>query len=242
MLFGIAKEVPMLTVRKAAERGHANFGWLDSHHSFSFGQYHDPKHMGFGPLRVINDDRVAAGMGFGEHGHDNMEIVSYVIEGALAHRDSLGSGSTLTQGFVQRMSAGTGIRHSEFNRSKTDPVHFLQIWILPEARGLTPSYEERHFSDAERRNTLRLVAAGTPTDGALKIHQDAAIYASVLETGKSLAHAIKPGRSAWLQVARGSLEANGQSLAEGDGLAVKDETKLTLTSTSDSEFLLFDLN
>jgi quercetin 2,3-dioxygenase len=231
----------MIIHRKASERGHADFGWLDSHHSFSFGQYYDPSHMGFGALRVINDDRVAGGGGFDTHGHKDMEILSYVLEGGLAHRDSLGSGSVLRPGDIQVMSAGTGVRHSEFNASQNDPVHFLQIWIIPEKQGLQPSYAEQHFPEAERRNRLRLIASSDARDGSLKIRQDAAIHASVLEAGASLSHSLKPGRRYWLQVAAGGLAVNGHALVEGDGLALVKEDNLAITARTKSEFLLFDL-
>jgi quercetin 2,3-dioxygenase len=232
----------MITLRKSGERGHANFGWLESRHSFSFGQYHDPRHMGFGPLRVINDDRVVGGAGFGTHGHADMEIVTYVLEGGLAHRDSLGHGSTIKPGDVQRMSAGTGIEHSEYNASKTEPAHFLQIWILPERQGLAPSYEEKHFPEAERRNQLKLVAARQPSNGALTIHRDVAIYAALLDDGASVRHSLTPGRRAWLQIARGGAEVNGIALEEGDGLSAADETELRITGRGSAEFLLFDLD
>ena len=231
----------MIIHRKAIDRGHADFGWLDSHHSFSFGQYYDPSHMGFGALRVINDDRVAGGGGFDTHGHKDMEILSYVLEGGLAHRDSLGSGSVLRPGDIQVMSAGTGVRHSEFNASQNDPVHFLQIWIIPEKQGLQPSYAEQHFPEAERRNRLRLIASSDARDGSLKIRQDAAIHASVLEAGASLSHSLKPGRRYWLQVAAGGLAVNGHALVEGDGLALVKEDNLAITARTKSEFLLFDL-
>jgi quercetin 2,3-dioxygenase len=231
----------MIFHRKASERGHADFGWLDSHHSFSFGQYYDPSHMGFGALRVINDDRVAGGGGFDTHGHKDMEILSYVLEGGLAHRDSLGSGSVIRPGDVQLMSAGTGVRHSEFNASQHDPVHFLQIWIIPEKQGLEPSYAEQHFPEAQRRNRLRLIASADGRDGSLKIRQDAAIHASVLEAGASLSHSLKPGRRYWLQVAAGALAVNGHALVEGDGLALVKEDHLAIAARTQSEFLLFDL-
>jgi len=231
----------MIIHRKASERGHADFGWLDSHHSFSFGQYYDPSHMGFGALRVINDDRVAGGGGFDTHSHKDMEILSYVLEGGLAHRDSLGSGSVIRPGDVQLMSAGTGVRHSEFNASQDDPVHFLQIWIIPEKQGLQPSYAEQHFPEAERRNRLRLIASSDARDGSLKIRQDAAIHASVLEAGASLSHSLKPCRRYWLQVAAGTLHVNGHALVEGDGLALAKEETLAITARTKSEFLLFDL-
>lgn len=231
----------MITHRKANERGHADFGWLDSHHSFSFGQYHDPNHMGFGALRVINDDCVAAGGGFDTHGHKDMEIISYVLDGALAHRDSLGSGSVIRPGDVQVMSAGTGIRHSEFNASKTDPVHFLQIWIIPQMQGLKPSYAEKHFPEAERLGKFRLIASPDGRDGSLTIRQDAAIHAAVLEADGELVHSLAKGRRYWLQVAKGELDVNGKTVMEGDGLAVARETSLAIWARSRSEILLFDL-
>jgi redox-sensitive bicupin YhaK (pirin superfamily) len=231
----------MIVHRKAKDRGHADFGWLDSHHSFSFGQYYDPKHMGFGALRVINDDRVAGGGGFDTHGHKDMEIVSYVLEGALAHRDSLGSGSVIRPGDVQLMSAGTGIRHSEFNASETDPVHFLQIWIIPEKQGLEPSYAEKHFPEADRLGRLRLIASPDGREGSLKIHQDAAIHAGLLAAASDLVHPLNPGRRYWLQVARGELDVNGEPVMEGDGLAIVKEEALTIAAKAKSEILLFDL-
>lgn len=231
----------MLIHRKAKDRGHADFGWLNSRHSFSFGQYYDPNHMGFGALRVINDDRVAGGAGFDTHGHKDMEIFSYVLEGALAHRDSLGSGSVIRPGDVQLMSAGTGIRHSEFNASPEDPVHFLQIWVMPEKQGLKPAYAEKHFPEAERRNRLKLIVSPDGRDGSLKIHQDASIHAGVLEEGASLKEALKPERRYWLQVAKGALDINGETVADGDGLAVVNEESLAIKANVRSEILLFDL-
>ncbi|MFN3892048.1 MAG: pirin family protein [Beijerinckiaceae bacterium] len=230
----------MLQVRKAAERGRADFGWLDSRHTFSFGEYYDPNFMGFGPLRVINDDRVAPGAGFGAHGHRDMEIVSYVLDGALAHKDSLGTGSTIRPGDVQRMSAGTGIRHSEFNASGTEPVRFLQIWLLPETNGLAPSYEQKTFAD--RAGKLRLVASRDGRDGSVTMHTDADLYAGVLATGDKAVHAFAPGRIGWVQVARGSVEVNGVPLSEGDGLAIADEAAITLVAReSETEALVFDM-
>lgn len=231
----------MITHRKANERGQADFGWLDSRHSFSFGQYYDPRHMGFGALRVINDDRVAAGGGFDTHGHKDMEIVSCVLEGALAHRDSLGSGSVIRPGDVQVMSAGTGIRHSEFNASNTDPVHFLQIWIIPQTQGLKPAYAEKHFPEAERLGKLRLIASPDGREGSLTIRQDAAIHAAVLERDAELVHPLAEGRRYWLHVAKGTLDVNGKTVMEGDGLAVVNETTLAIRAGSRSEILLFDL-
>jgi quercetin 2,3-dioxygenase len=237
-----SKERNMLTFRRAEERGRANFGWLDSRHSFSFGHYFDPAHMGFGPLRVINDDRVAAGEGFPTHPHADMEIVSYVLEGALEHKDSLGTGSVIRPGDVQRMSAGSGIRHSEFNASKTEPVHFLQIWIVPEKKGLKPSYEQKAFSREEKRGVLRLVGSRGGRDGSVTIHRDVDLYATVLGEGETVTHALAPGRQAWVQVARGSARLNGEQLYPGDGVAVAEPGSLELAGTSeDAEILLFDL-
>jgi redox-sensitive bicupin YhaK (pirin superfamily) len=230
-----------LRIRRSEERGRANLGWLDSRHTFSFGDYYDPRHMGFGALRVINDDRVAPGGGFPTHPHRDMEIVSYVLEGALEHRDSLGTGSVIVPGEVQRMSAGTGIRHSEFNPSKQLPVRFLQIWIVPERSGLTPSYEQKAFRETERRGQLRLIGSRNGRDGSVTINQDVDIYATLLAPQESLAHSLRAGRSAWLQVARGSVEVNAESLAAGDGLAVAGSGSLEISAVEDAEVLLFDL-
>jgi redox-sensitive bicupin YhaK (pirin superfamily) len=232
----------MITVRPARARGHADHGWLDSHHTFSFGNYYDPAQMGFGPLRVINEDRVEPGAGFDTHGHRDMEILSVVLDGALEHKDSIGTGSVIRPGDVQRMSAGSGIRHSEFNHSKAAPVHFLQIWLLPEQQGIAPGYEQKHFADADKRDRLRLIASPDGSDGSLTVHQDAAIYTSVLTPGAELAHALAPGRKAWLQVARGGVAVNGAELTAGDGVAVEGEPTLTITGRADdAEILLFDL-
>ena len=231
----------MLTLRRAEERGRANFGWLDSRHSFSFGHYFDEKHMGFGPLRVINDDRVAGGGGFPTHPHADMEIVSYVLDGGLEHKDSLGTGSVVRPGDVQRMSAGSGVRHSEFNASQTDPVHFLQLWIVPEKRGLAPSYEQKTFSDADKRGKLRLVGSRDGRDGSVTIHRDVDFYATVLGDGDKVAHELKPGRIAWVQVARGTATLNGEQLYPGDGVGIEDAQKLELVGTSESEVLVFDM-
>ncbi len=232
----------MLTLRRAEERGRANLGWLDSRHSFSFGHYYDPEHMGFGPLRVINDDRVAPGGGFPTHPHGDMEIISYVLEGALAHKDSLGTGSVIRPGDVQRMSAGSGIRHSEFNASKTEPVHFLQIWILPERKGLEPGYEQKTFATGEKRNKLRLVGSRDGREGSVTIHQDVDLYATLLDDGASVTHALEPGRSAWVQVAQGTATLNGDQLYPGDGVAVGEPGALALVGTSqDAEILVFDM-
>ncbi len=232
----------MLTLRRAEERGRANFGWLDSRHSFSFGSYFDPAHMGFGPLRVINDDRVAAGCGFPTHPHADMEIVSYVLEGALEHKDSLGTGSVIRPGDVQRMSAGSGIRHSEANASKSDPVHFLQIWIVPERKGLEPGYEQKAFPSEEKRGKLRLVGSRDGRDGSVTIHRDVDFYATVLGESDAVTHELKSGRLGWVQVARGSAKLNGEQLYPGDGVAVEEAAKLELAGTSvDAEVLLFDM-
>ncbi len=231
----------MFNVRKAADRGHADHGWLKANHTFSFAGYRDPDFMGFRSLRVMNEDFVAPGKGFGTHPHNNMEIVTYVLEGALEHRDSMGNGEVLYPGEFQRMSAGTGITHSEFNPSATEPVHLYQIWLQPEREGIVPSYEQKRFGDQERLNRLRLVASREATDGSLRIHQDARIYLSTLEAGNQLAHEIAPGRHAWLQVLRGSLTAGGKTLQASDGLAVSDESELKMEAHEDAEILLFDL-
>ena len=232
----------MIAIRPAQARGTAHLGWLDSRHSFSFGDYYDPNHMGFGPLRVINEDRVQPGAGFGTHGHSDMEIISYVLEGALEHKDSIGTGSVMRPGDVQRMSAGTGIRHSEFNHSKSEPVHFLQIWLLPEKQGLAPGYEQKTFADGEKRGRFRLVASRDGRDGSLVVHQDADIYASLLNEGEQARHVLPTGRKGWLQIARGAADLNGQALRAGDGAAVEGEPALTVTaSASGTEVLLFDL-
>ncbi len=231
----------MIDIRRSDDRGVGRHGWLTSHHTFSFANYYDPKQMGFRSLRVINEDTVAPGRGFGAHQHDNMEIVSIVLQGALAHRDSTGGDGVLRRGEVQRMSAGTGVVHSEFNGSDAEPVHFFQIWIMPERNGITPGYEQKLFPDEERRNRLRLVVSPGAEEGALKIHQDARLYASILDDGQSVEHQLGAGRGAWIQVARGSVEVNGKTLSEGDGAAIEDETALGIVATSESEFLLFDL-
>lgn len=228
-------------LRKSEERGKANFSWLDSKHSFSFGHYHDPKHMGFGPLRVINEDRVAPGGGFPTHPHSDMEIISYVLEGALEHKDNIGTGSVIRPGDVQRMTAGSGVRHSEFNASKTEPVHFLQIWVIPEKKGLEPSYEQKSFSDAEKRGRLRLIGSRDGRDGSVTIHQDVDLYVTVLAAGDSVTHTIAEGRGAWLQVARGSATVNGTALGAGDGLAIGQSGPLIIEGTGDGEVLLFDM-
>ena len=231
----------MITRRPAQERGHARHGWLDSYHTFSFADYYDPRHMGFRTLRVINEDRVQPEKGFGTHPHRDMEIISYVLEGALEHKDSLGTGSVIRPGEVQRMSAGSGVTHSEFNSSRTEPVHFLQIWILPERTGLPPGYEQRAFPIEEKRGNLRLVASHDGRDGSLTIHQAVDLYVSLLAPGEAISHLLIPGRHAWIQVARGALLLNDVTLSAGDGAAVSDESRLTMTATDQTEVLLFDL-
>ena len=231
----------MLTKRPADERGTANFGWLDSRHSFSFGDYRDPKHMGFGPLRVINEDRVRGGGGFPTHGHRDMEIVTYVIEGALEHKDSTGGGSVIRPGDVQRMSAGTGIRHSEFNASRTDPVHFLQIWIIPEQEGLSPGYEQKHLPAEARRGALRLIGSRDGRDGSVTIHRDVDLYAAVFAGGETAHRDVRPGRKLWLQVVRGSVAVNGTDAGAGDGIAVEDVDHLDIAAKGEAEVLLFDM-
>ena len=231
----------MLQIRHSEERGAANHGWLNSHHSFSFGSYHDPLHMGFGPLLVINEDRVTPGQGFGTHGHRDMEIISYVLDGALEHKDSMGTGSVLHYGDVQRMSAGSGVRHSEFNHSSTDGLHFLQIWVQPNVTGIAPSYEEKHFTPESKRGKLRLIASSDGRQGSVLIHQDAAIYASILQEGEQAEHALDEGRIAYVHLIRGSLVVNGTPLKAGDALKLTQEAAVTITQPEDAEFLLFDL-
>jgi redox-sensitive bicupin YhaK (pirin superfamily) len=231
----------MISVRRSAERGHANHGWLDTYHTFSFADYYDRRQMGFGPLRVINEDFVAAGQGFPTHAHRDMEIITYVLEGQLAHKDSLGTGSVIRPGDVQRMSAGTGVRHSEFNPSATDPLHLLQIWIEPNRMGVPPSYEEKVFSDDDKRNRLRLVASSDGADGSVTIHQDARVYAAVIDAGREVAYPLGPPRRAWLQVARGRVSVNDQELEQGDGAGIVDERVLTVTGKERAEIILFDL-
>jgi redox-sensitive bicupin YhaK (pirin superfamily) len=231
----------MITVRKAKDRGHADHGWLDTFHTFSFASYYDPKHMGFGDLRVINDDRVAPKRGFGAHSHEDMEIVTYVLEGALAHEDSMGNGSVIRPGDVQRMSAGTGVTHSEFNATDDAWVHLLQIWILPERDGLPPSYEQKSFPPEERRGRLRLIASRDGREGSVRVHQDADLYAALLGERDEVTHALAPGRRAWVQVARGSVRLDDVELEAGDGAAVTDTAALRLGQARDAEVLLFDL-
>lgn len=231
----------MLELRKADQRGVANHGWLRSRHTFSFGHYHDPKQQGFSDLLVINDDRVDPAQGFGTHPHRDMEIFSYVLEGALAHQDSMGTGSVIRPGDVQMMSAGTGVRHSEFNHSKTEGVHFLQIWIVPSVKGAAPRYQQRHFDAAERRGQLRLIASPEGTDGSLGVHQDMRMYAGLFDSAESTTLDIGPDRYAYVHVARGSLEVNGERLSEGDGARIRDERQLRFAKGDHAEVLVFDL-
>ena len=231
----------MLLIRRSNDRGRAKLGWLDSRHTFSFADYHDPRFMGYGPLRVINEDRVQAGQGFGTHGHSDMEIISYVLEGELAHRDSMGNGSVIRRGDVQRMSAGTGVQHSEFNQSKSNPVHFFQIWLFPDKRGLAPGYEEKHFEDDEKRGRLKLVASRDGRDGSVVVHQRADLYAALLGPGDEVAHATDRTRRGWVQLASGAVTVNGEQLAAGDGAAIAYEDNVTIRASADSELLLFDM-
>ena len=231
----------MITIRKSEERGHLNHGWLDTYHTFSFDQYYDPAHLHFRSLRVINEDRVAAGKGFPTHSHRDMEIITYILSGALEHRDSMGNGSVIRPGDVQRMSAGTGVAHSEFNPSDSEPVHLLQIWIMPRARNLPPSYEQKAFSEGDRRNRLRLVASDDGGDGSVTIQQDAKLYALILDRDRMVEHTLPENRYAWLQVARGSVTVNGHALTQGDGAAISRERLLQLVSSGEAELLLFDL-
>jgi quercetin 2,3-dioxygenase len=231
----------MITLRPAAQRGHARHEWLDSWHSFSFADYHDPDHMGFGPLRVINEDRVQPGTGFGTHGHRDMEIVSYVLGGQLEHRDNMGNGSIIVPGDVQRMSAGRGVMHSENNPSAADVVHFLQIWIEPAARGIPPSYEQRHVTAMEKTGRLRLIAAPDGRDGAVTIHQDVFVYATILTGDMAVSHRLVPGRRTYVHVARGAVEVNGECLAAGDAAMLTGEPEVRLRHARDAEVLVFDL-
>jgi redox-sensitive bicupin YhaK (pirin superfamily) len=231
----------MIQIRKSADRGRFDFGWLDTRHSFSFGDYWDPEHTNFRTLRVLNEDRVQPGAGFPAHPHRDMEILSYVVEGALEHKDSMGTGSVIRPGDVQRMSAGSGVTHSEHNPSRTEGAHFLQIWIVPERRGLQPGYEQKRFEDDEKRGKLRLVASHDGQDGSITIHQDVKVYAGLLPQGGEVTHALDPGRHSWLQLVRGKLALNGHELAAGDGAAASGETALSLTAREDAEVLLFDL-
>ncbi|HET9734658.1 MAG TPA: pirin family protein [Burkholderiales bacterium] len=228
-------------LRPARERGHANHGWLESYHSFSFAEYHDPRHMGYGPLRVINEDRVAPGTGFGTHGHRDMEIISYVLEGALAHQDSMGNGSTIVPGDVQRMSAGSGVRHSEYNHDQAGTTHFLQIWIEPSVTGIAPSYEQKHFDAASKRGRLRLIASPDGAEGSVRIHQDARVYAALLDGAERAVHRLAAGRRAYAHVARGSLTVQGERLGAGDALKLAQAGDITLEQGAQAEVLLFDL-
>ncbi len=232
----------MITLRPAGERGHAPHGWLESFHTFSFADYYDPRHMGFRSLRVINEDRVQPAKGFPTHGHRDMEIVSYVLSGALRHNDSMGNGSIIRPGDVQRMTAGTGVSHSEYNASQGELVHFLQIWLLPERRGLTPGYEQKHFSIEEKRGRLRLVASRDGRDGSVTIHQDVGLYAGNFDAGEATTYELTPGRHAWLHVASGEVRLNDRVLKAGDAAAVSDEPRLALEGTTSGEVLLFDLS
>jgi quercetin 2,3-dioxygenase len=231
----------MINIRKSQERGHVNHGWLNTYFTFSFADYYDPKHTQFRTLRVLNDDRIVAGAGFPEHPHRDMEIITYVLEGGLAHRDSMGNGSVIRPGDVQYMSAGTGVTHSEFNASKTEPAHLLQIWMLPEKKGLKPVYGQKNFAAGEKRGKLRLVASPDGRDGSVTIRQDNELYATVLGAGESVRHELKPDRHAYVQVARGSVKLNGTKLQEGDGAAISAEKAVELTGVQDAEVLLFDL-
>jgi quercetin 2,3-dioxygenase len=237
------EEITTMTIalRPSEARGHANHGWLDSHHTFSFANYYDPAHMGFRDLRVINDDVVHGGAGFPTHGHRDMEIISYVVQGALTHRDTTGGQGILRRGDVQTMSAGTGVRHSEFNGSADEDVRFLQIWIMPEHPGRAPAYQQAHFSEEAKRNRLRLLAAKDGAEGALPVGQDVRIYASILDKDQTVSHALAQGRGAWVQVVQGSIEVNGQKLAAGDGAAVEDAERLDIRAIAQAEFLLLDL-
>ena len=231
----------MITLRPSDQRGGADHGWLKTRHSFSFNTYHDPNHMHFRALRVINEDWVAPGQGFGTHPHDNMEIITYVLQGALEHKDSLGTGSIIRPGDAQRMSAGTGIRHSEYNASKTDQVHMLQIWIMPNQRNVTPGYEQKTFPAAEKAGKLRVIAAPDGRDGAVTIHADTNLYVSTLKSGEKVQHPLAAGRAAWLQVAKGEVQLNGNKLKQGDGASITDEPQLEISATTNAEILLFDL-
>jgi len=231
----------MITIRKSEDRGHFDLGWLDTYHTFSFDQYYDTAHMHFRSLRVINEDRVQPAHGFPTHSHRDMEIITYILSGALEHRDSMGNGSVIRPGDAQRMTAGAGVSHSESNPSDVEPVHLLQIWILPETNGLPPSYEEKHFSDEQRRDRLRLMASKDGRDGSVKIHQNAQVYATLLDSGKTVVHRLAEDRYAWLQVARGTIRLNEMELKQGDGAAVRRENELRITAHDQAELLLFDL-
>lgn len=231
----------MIQIRKSEERGHANHGWLDTYHTFSFASYYDPRFTGFRDLLVINEDRVEAGQGFGKHPHRDMEIITYVLEGELEHKDSMGTGSVIKPGDVQRMSAGTGVLHSEFNHSQEKPVHLLQIWILPKEKGIQPSYEEKKFSKQEKHNRLKLIVSPQGQDGSVRIHQDAMLYSTILDQGKSVNYEFNQNRFGWLQVARGEVDLNGLTLKQGDGAAIQNEDKIQILAKTNSECILFDL-
>jgi redox-sensitive bicupin YhaK (pirin superfamily) len=231
----------MIVIRKSEERGHFNFGWLNTYHTFSFDQYYDPRFMSFRSLRVINEDTVAPGRGFPAHGHRDMEIITYVLEGSLEHKDSMGTGSVILPGDVQKMSAGTGVRHSEANPSDSEAVHLLQIWIVPDATGIKPDYQQKRFEDEEKRGRLRLVASPDGSDGSISIHQDARLYAALLDPSEQVTHELKPNRYAWVQVARGAVEVNGQPLNQGDGAAISEESAVSIVGAEPAEILLFDL-
>ena len=231
----------MITLRRSADRGYADHGWLKSFHTFSFADFHDPAQMGFGNLRVINEDRITAGTGFGTHGHRDMEIISYVLEGALAHKDSMGNGAAILPGEVQRMTAGTGVRHSEFNHAQQATTHFLQIWLLPSAANLAPGYEQKAFSEADKRGRLRLVAAPDGRDGAVTLHADASIHAGLFDGDESAELALAPARRTWVHLARGAVTVNGLALVAGDAVGLVDEPRLTLSAGQDAEVLVFDL-
>jgi quercetin 2,3-dioxygenase len=230
----------MISVRKSSERGHANYGWLDTYYTFSFNTYYDPRFMGFRDLRVINEDFIEPAKGFPTHGHNDMEIITYVISGDLSHKDSMGNGTTIKPHEVQRMSAGTGVLHSEFS-SPTDKTHLLQIWILPEKTGIEPSYEQVYFPPEEKNGHLKLVASGNGEDGSVSINQDVRLYSSILEKGSSVEHPLAPGRHSWIQVIKGDIEVNGTKLQMSDGAAISDEKRLSISALTDAEFLLFDL-
>jgi redox-sensitive bicupin YhaK (pirin superfamily) len=231
----------MITLRPAHERGGGDHGWLNTRHTFSFSDYYDPRHMGFRDLRVINEDHVAPGRGFGAHGHRDMEILTYVVSGGLEHKDSMGNGEVLHPHEWQRMSAGTGVRHSEANASRTEPSHFYQIWILPEAEGIRPGYEQRLFAPEEKTGRLRLIASPDAREGSLKIHQNVSVYNAILKGGGAVGHRLGAGRHAWLQVVKGAVELSGNRLSAGDGAAVSEERALTIQAVDDSEVILFDL-
>jgi redox-sensitive bicupin YhaK (pirin superfamily) len=236
-----SRGIAMMQLRKATERGHANHGWLDSHHTFSFADYHDPAHMGFRALRVINEDRVTGGQGFGKHSHRDMEIISYVLEGGLEHKDSMGTGAVIRPGDVQRMSAGTGVTHSEYNASKRDPVHFLQIWLMPDQRGIQPSYEQKTFSAEDKAGRLRLVASPDGREGSVTIHTDAALYAGIFDAGQRAEHALAPGRHAWVHVVRGSAKINDTVVSAGDAVGLSGERTVRIEGIDAAELLVFDL-